>query len=104
MTPPSGRSRSSPRSPGARGLVVHPLPAVVVQREEPLRGGQVDVAGADPLETGPPGARDELGGVAEVRGRNRQRAQRRQDLDLRSPLQGGDLVDQALGDQQGKSS
>ena len=104
MTSPSGRSRSSPRSPApeAQGLVVHPLPAVVVRREEPLRGGQVDVAGADPLETGPPGAEIELGGVAEVRGRDRRAGTAAAGLDLRQLLQAGDLVDQALGDQQGQ--
>ncbi len=75
---------------------------VVVEGEEPFGFRQLSAAGVDPFEAGPVCPSDELLGVAEVRGGDRQRTQWRQELDRSRSLEGGCFVDEPLLDQQGQ--
>ena len=73
-----------------------------MEREEPFRSGEVDVAGADPLQTRATSSGDQLCGVPGVRGGDRQWTQGRQDLDGDGSAEATHLVDETLRDQQGQ--
>ena len=69
---------------------------VLVQRQEPLGMRQAVVSGVEPPVARGRGPLDQEAGRAEVHGRDRQRAQRREDDQLDVVAVGGDLEPQTL--------
>ena len=76
--------------------------AVAMGREELLRVRELCAPGVDPLKAGPVGAGDEFVGLAEVRRRNREGTQRREEHDDGPSVDSRDFVDEPLVDQQGQ--